>query len=128
MRNFVRQSIKGGRCNAFIQHYESEILDEVFNVISKELNINGNICEILEKCLEFSNKIEEQNAKDFDSKYDDYRDIAQKEKENYVSKKLNMLPIHKELSKFNSNKTQMDFDATSFTRVLCAMKIVFILK
>ena len=25
-----------------------------------------------------------------------------------------MLPIHKELSKVNSNKTQMDFDATSF--------------
>ena len=24
-----------------------------------------------------------------------------------------MLPIHKELSKLNSNKTQMDFDATS---------------
>ena len=30
-----------------------------------------------------------------------------------MNKKLNMIPIHKELSKFNSNKTQMDFDATS---------------
>ena len=25
-----------------------------------------------------------------------------------------MLPIHKELSKLDSNKTQMDYDATSF--------------
>ena len=46
-RNSVRQSIKGGRCNAFNQHYKSEISDEVFNIISKELNVNGNICELL---------------------------------------------------------------------------------
>ena len=30
-----------------------------------------------------------------------------------MEKKLNMLPIHKELSKLDSNKTQMDFNATS---------------
>ena len=35
MRNFVRKTIKGGRCNAFNQHYKSEISDEVFNIISK---------------------------------------------------------------------------------------------
>ena len=39
--------MKGGRCNAFNQHYKSENSDEVFNIISKELNVNGNICEIL---------------------------------------------------------------------------------
>ena len=113
MRNFVRKSIKGGRCNAFNQHYKSEISDEVFNIISKELNVNGNICEILEKYFKFLNKYEKQYAKEFDSKYDDYRDIDQKEKEKYVNKKLTMLSIHQELSKLNSNKTQMDFDATS---------------
>ena len=32
MRNFVRKSMKGGRCNAFIQHYKSEISDEVCNI------------------------------------------------------------------------------------------------
>ena len=35
MRNFVQKSIKGGICNAFNQHYRSEISDEVFNIISK---------------------------------------------------------------------------------------------
>ena len=35
MRNFVRKSIKGGRCNAFNRHYKSEILKEVFDIISK---------------------------------------------------------------------------------------------
>ena len=113
MRNFVRKAIKGGRCNAFNQHYKSEISDELFNIISKELNVNGNICDLLERYFEFLNKYEKQYAKEFDSKYDDYRDIDQKEKEKYVNRKLNMLPIHKELSQLDSNKTQMDFDATS---------------
>ena len=81
MRNFVRQSIKRGRCNAFNQHYESEISDEVFNIISKELNVNGNICDLLEKHFKFLNKYEKQFAKEFDSNYNDYRDIDQKEKE-----------------------------------------------
>ena len=112
MRNFVRKAIKGGRCNAFNQHYKSEISGEVFNIISKELNVNGNICEILEKYFEFLNNHEKQYSKEFDSKYDDYRNIDQREKEKYVNRKLNMLSIHKELSKLDLNKTQMDFDAT----------------
>ena len=113
MRNFVRKAIKGGRCNAFNQYYKSENSDEVFNIISKQLNVNSNICDILEKDFKFSNKYEKQYEKEFDSKYNDYRDINPKEKEEYVNKKLNMLPIHKELSKLDSNKTQMSYDATS---------------
>ena len=101
MKNFVRKAIKGGRCNPFNQHYKSEISDEVFNIFSKELNVNGNICDIIEKYFELLNKYEKQYAKEFDSKYDDCRDIDQKEKTDYTNKKLNMLPIHKELSKLN---------------------------
>ena len=112
MRNFVRKAIKGGRCNAFNQHYKSEISDEVFNSISKELSVIGNICDLLEKYFKFLNKYEKQYGKEFDSRYDDYRHINEKEKGKYVNRKLNMLPIHKELSKLDSNKTQMDFDAT----------------
>ena len=116
MRNFVRKAIKRGRCNAFIQYYKSEISDEVFNIISKELNVDnvgGNVCDILEKYFEFLNKHEKEYEKEFDSKYNDYRDINPKEKEKYVDEKLNKLPIHKELSKLDSNKTQMSYDATS---------------
>ena len=113
MRKFLRKAIEGGRCNAFNQHYKSEVLGEVFNNISKELNVKGNECDILEKYFEFLNKREKQYATEFDSKNDDCRDIDQKEKTEYVNKKLNMLSLHKDLSKFDSNKTQMDFDATS---------------
>ena len=113
MRNFVRKSIKGGRCNAFNQRYKSEISDEVFKISSKELNVNGNECEVLEKYFDFLKEHEKQCAEEFNSKYDDYRDIDEKVKTKYFNKKLNMLPIHKELSKLDSNKTQMNFDATS---------------
>ena len=39
--------------------------------------------------------------------------LIKKKKTNSMNKKLNLLPIHKELSKLNSNKTQMDYDANS---------------
>ena len=66
MRNFLSKSIKGGRCNAFNQHYKSEFSNEVFNIISKELNVSGNVCDNLEKCFEFSNKLEKEYEKDID--------------------------------------------------------------
>ena len=109
----MRKSEKGGRCNAFNQRCKSEISDEVFIIISKERNVNGNECEILEKYFEFLNENEELCANEFDPKYDDYRDVNKKGKTDIINKKLNMLPIHKELSKLDSNRTQIDFDATS---------------
>ena len=36
-----------------------------------------------------------------------------KKKTDFINKKLNMLPFHKELSKLDLKKTQMDYDATS---------------
>ena len=36
-----------------------------------------------------------------------------KKEMNILTKKLNMLPLHRELSKIDSNKTQMDYDANS---------------
>ena len=87
MRNFVSKAIKGDRCNTSNQHYLSETSDCVFINFSKELDVNGNTCDILEKFFEFLNKYEIQNAKKFDSKYDEYRDIDQKEKTDFINKK-----------------------------------------
>ena len=129
MRNYVRNSIRGGRFKAFNQYYKSEISDEVFKIISRKLNFNCNICDLLEKFFEFSNnKFEKLYAKDFDSKSEDYRVINQKEKVDYINNQLNMLPIHKELSKLNLKKTQMDFDATNLYPSAIWGRIVFILK
>ena len=115
MRHFVRQSKKGGRCSALNQYYKSNISQEVFNIISKELNVNGNdnVCEIIYKYFEYTNEqrkiIEDENV----SKFKDYRDIDEEERTEHNNKELNKLQIHKKLQKLNLNDVMMDFDATS---------------
>ena len=56
MRWFVRQSIKGGRVCAFNQYYESKICDDILKFISEELNVTGNIYDIIEAYLNYKNK------------------------------------------------------------------------
>ena len=48
MRWFVRQSIKGGRVCAFNQYFKSKFCDFILKIISEELNIKGNIYDIME--------------------------------------------------------------------------------
>ena len=51
MRWFVRQSIKGGRFCAFNQYCKSRICDDFLIIISEELNVTGNIYDIIEEYL-----------------------------------------------------------------------------
>ena len=95
LRHFVRQSIKGGRCSTLYQYYKSNISDEVFNFISKDLDINGNVCEILEKFFEDTNKHREIKENEYDSQFNDYRDNDEEERTEHINKELNKLPIHK---------------------------------
>ena len=46
MRHFLRQSIRGVKCVALNQNCKPVISDEVFNIISEELNVNDNLHEI----------------------------------------------------------------------------------
>ena len=43
MIHFVRQSIEGGRCSSLNEYYKSTNSDEVFHIISKELDVNVNV-------------------------------------------------------------------------------------
>ena len=115
MRHFVRQSIKGGRCSALNQYYKSNVSQEVFNIISKELNVNGNdnVCEIIDKYFEYTNKQRKIIEDEYDSKFKDYRDFDVEEKTEHINKELNKLSIHKKLQKLDINDVMMDFDATS---------------
>ena len=57
MRWFVRQSIKGGRVCAFNQYYKSEkFFDDIVKIISEELNVKGNIYDIIKAYLNYKNK------------------------------------------------------------------------
>ena len=115
MRHFVRQSIKGGRRSALNQYYKSNISQEVFNIISKELNVNDNdnVCKIINKYFECTNEQRKIIEDEYDSKFKDYRDIDEEERTEHINKELNKLPIHKKLQKLNLIDVMMDFDATS---------------
>ena len=115
MRHFVRQSIKGGRCTALNQYYKSDISKEVFNIISKELNINDidNVCEIINKYFEYTNEQRKIIEDKYDLQFNDYRDIDEQERSEHIKKELIKLPIHKKLQKLNLNDVMMDFDANS---------------
>ena len=77
--------------------------------ISKEMNVCILICNLLRKHFKFLNKDEKLHAKEFHSKYEDYRDTIQEEKTDCINDKLNMLPTHEQLPKLDINKTQMKF-------------------
>ena len=114
-RHFVRQSIKGGRCSALNQYYKSNFSQEVFSIISKELNVNGNdnVCEIINKYFDY--KIEQRKILEdkYDSQLNDYRHNDEEARTEHISRELNRLAIHKKLQKINVNDVMMDFDATS---------------
>ena len=77
------------------------------------MGIRSNKYEISEKFFEFLNKHEKLYAIEIDSTNDDHKDINQKEKIDFINNKLNMLPIHEQLSKLDLYNTQIDFDASS---------------
>ena len=56
MRWFVRQSIKGGQVCAFNQYYRSKICDEVLEILSEEINVKGNIYDIIGAYMKYKNK------------------------------------------------------------------------
>ena len=87
LRHFVRKSIKGGRCSALNQYYKSNISQEVFNIISEELNVNGkdNVCEIINKYFEYANEQRKIIEDEYDSKFNDYRDNDEEERTEHIN-------------------------------------------
>ena len=95
LRHFVRESIKRGRCLALYLYYKSKFSDEVFKIISKELDINGSVCEILEKNFEYTNKQRKTIENEHEPQFNDYRDNDEEERTEHITKELSKLSIHK---------------------------------
>ena len=113
MRDFVRRSIKRIRSSVLNEYYKYTISNEVFKIISQEKNVQDNICEIIEKNFEFSNKQRKIKGKEYDSQVKVYRDINQDEKEKHINDNLTKLPIGEKFQKLKLKNVMMDFDATS---------------
>ena len=113
MRHFVRQSVKGSRCVALNQFYKSTTSDELFIIMSQEVKVNGNICEILDKYFDYKNRLRKILENENDSQFIDYRNNDQEARTKYFNNTLSKLPIHKKIQKLNLNDVMMDFGATS---------------
>ena len=60
----------------------------MFNLISTELNINGNMLEILDNYFEYEYKNRTILETAYDSQYKDYRDINENEKQKVLPTNL----------------------------------------
>ena len=56
--------------------------------------MNGNFCDIIEAYLNYRNKRFKKIEKEYESKFNDYRDDDVEEKEHFINEKLSKLPIH----------------------------------
>ena len=79
----------------------------------KNLGVNGDICNILETYYKYVKVYEKVDENAFDSKYEHYRDIDQKDRAKKLEKKLSKLNIHWKLQKRDINNVGVDYDATS---------------
>ena len=113
MRHFVRQEAYGGRVCAFNQCYKSKICDDILNIISKELNVEGNTYEKIEAYMNYKNEHFKIFEKEYEDQFDDHRKENVDEKEKYINEKLTQLPIHQLLKQLQLIDLLWDFDCTS---------------
>ena len=80
LRWFVRQAAYGGRVCAFHQYYQSNICDDILNIISKELNVRGNIHNKVEAYMNYKKEHFKIFEKEYESQFNDFRDENEEEK------------------------------------------------
>ena len=55
MRHFVRQAAYGGRVCSFNQYCTSKSLDDNLKIMSEELNVKGDVYDIIEEYMNYKN-------------------------------------------------------------------------
>ena len=72
-RDFIRKSIKGGKCGAFIRYFESNQCEEILNTLKKHLKINDNeISNFIDEYLKYINTKRNEFKLEFESGEKDY--------------------------------------------------------
>ena len=114
VRDFIRKSIKGGRCGAFNRYFESNQCENILNTIKKHLKKNDNeISNIIDKYLKYINTKSNEYTLEFENGEKDYRKINKKELEKFLERKLGELEISKELQKINKDDLLISYDFNS---------------
>ena len=112
--DFIRKSIKGGRCGAFIRYFESKQCEEILNTIKKHMKINDNeISNIIDEYLNYINTKREEYTLEIENGEKDYRKINKKELEKFLERKIGELNISKDLQKINKDDLLLSYDFNS---------------
>ena len=69
--------------------------------------------EIIDNHFEYTNIRRKKIENEYDSQFDDYRDINQEERTKFLNNKLSYLTIHKKLQQLNPKDILMDYDGNS---------------
>ena len=112
MRWFVRQSIKAGRVCAFNQYFKSKHFDDIERILSKELGVKRNICDIIEEYLSYKKKHYEVFEKEYGNQFNDYG-LENEDKEKYINEKLSNFRLHKLLKQIELIHLLWDYDANN---------------
>ena len=112
MRWLVGQSIKGGRVCAFNQYYRSKIRDDILKIVSEELDIKGNIYDIIEAYLNYRKNILKY-LKKYENQFNDFRNENEEEKEIFINEKLSKLAIHQLLKQIELIELLWSYDGNS---------------
>ena len=89
VRDFIRRSIKGGRCGAFIRYFESNQCENILNTIKKLLKIDDNeISKIIDEYLNYINTKRKEYTLEFENGEKDYRKLNKKELDKFLEKNL----------------------------------------
>ena len=114
VRDFIRKSIKGGRCGAFIRYFESNQCEEILNTLKKHLKVNDNkISNKIDEYLKYIITKRNEFKLEFENGEKDYRKMNKKELDNFLEKKLGELNISKELQKINKDDLLVSYDFNS---------------
>ena len=113
MRDFLRRAAYGGRVCAFNQYYKSKICDDILDIISEELNIEGNFYDKVEAYMNYKNEHFKIFEKEYENQFDDYRKENIEEKETFINENISNLPIHQLLKQLKLIDLLWDFDCVS---------------
>ena len=114
MRWFVRQAAYGGRVCVFNQYFKSKSCDDILKNISEELDVKGNVYDIVEGYMNYKNEHLKNFANEYENQFNDYRDENVGEKERYINEKLSDPPIHQLAKQLKVIELLWDFDCVSF--------------
>ena len=112
---FVRQAAYGGLVCAFNQYYRSKTSRDILKVLSKELNLDAkeNVYKIIEAFMQYKKDHLKINKEEYESRFNDYRDINEEEMKKYINKNLSELPIHQLLQRLSLVDLMCDYDCVS---------------